>query len=210
MFHAAGDKASEAAWSAHADELARTFVAAFWRQDHFGEYVHPERGLVDSHGLSDVNWAAVAFGVAAGRNLELLWPRLMKEPGFWRGDMPTQLVSKPFTYEKWEYNEPLPFAIGNPLARRGRDGPGLVSGGDRLPAHASRRTSGGVGAQGVPSRFERPTAIGASGIIRSPTARSFPPAHRSTANTRPFWCGWSSAIEKPFITDSIESWRDAT
>ena len=115
LFHMAGNKATGAAWSARADELARTFVTAFWRQDHFGEYIHPERGLVDSHGLSDVNWAAVAFGVAAGRNLELLWPRLLNEPGFWCGGMPTQLVSKPFTYQKWEYNEPLPFAVGNPL-----------------------------------------------------------------------------------------------
>ena len=115
LFHAAGDKTNEAVWSAHADELAKTFVAAFWRQDHFAEYIHAQRGLVDSHGLSDVNWAAVAFGIAVDRNLELLWPRLMREPGFWYGDMPTQLVTKPFTYEKWEYHEPLPFQPMNPL-----------------------------------------------------------------------------------------------
>ena len=35
----------------------------------------------------------------------------MKEPGFWFGDMPTQPVSKPFTYEKWEYPEPLPWHV---------------------------------------------------------------------------------------------------
>ena len=111
LFRAAGDKTSEAVWSGHADKLAETFVAVFWRRDHFAEYVHAERGLVDSHGLSDVNWAAVAFGVAVDRNLALLWPRLMKERGFWLGDMPTQLVTKPFTYEKWEYNEPLPWQV---------------------------------------------------------------------------------------------------
>jgi hypothetical protein len=108
---AAGEKTSQAAWSSRADTLARAFVAAFWREDHFGEYVHPERGLVDSHGLSDTNWAAVALGVASGPRLEAVWPRLLKEPGFWLGDMPTQLVTKPFAYEPWEYNEPLSWQV---------------------------------------------------------------------------------------------------
>jgi hypothetical protein len=89
-------------------------VAAFWRHDHFAEYVHAERGLVDSHGLSDVNWAAVALGVANDRQLELLWPLLMKDKGFWHGGMPTLSVTKPFSYEKWELNEPVPFEF-NPL-----------------------------------------------------------------------------------------------
>ena len=108
LFHAAGDAASQAKWSVAADKLAETFHTTFWRDDHFGEYVHPKRGLVDLHGLSDVNWAAVAFGIVAGRKLELLWPRLLEEKGFWWGDMPTQIVSKPLSYQKWEYDEPLP------------------------------------------------------------------------------------------------------
>jgi hypothetical protein len=41
----------------------------------------------------------------------LLWQRLVKERGFWFGDMPTQPVSKPFAYEKWEYPEPLPWHV---------------------------------------------------------------------------------------------------
>jgi hypothetical protein len=45
-------------------ELAQTFRLTYWRGDHFAEYVHPQRGMIDSHGLSDVNWAAVAFDVA--------------------------------------------------------------------------------------------------------------------------------------------------
>jgi hypothetical protein len=111
LFRAAGEKATASAWSGLASKLAQSFVTAFWRQDHFAEYVHAERGLIDSHGLSDVNWAAIAFGIAGRVNLKVLWPRLLKEPGFWLGDIPTQLVTKPFTYEKWEYNEPLPFAV---------------------------------------------------------------------------------------------------
>jgi hypothetical protein len=119
---AAGEKAREVAWTDHAENLAKTFIAAFWREDHFAEYVHVERGLVDSHGLSDVNWAAIALGVAPDQSLEPLWPRLLKEPGFWLGDMPTQNVTKPFAYEKWEYNEPVPFQVSplNDVAAMGR------------------------------------------------------------------------------------------
>ena len=122
LFAAAGDAASQAVWSAHADKLTGAFHTAFWRVDHFGEYVHPEHGLVDAHGLSDVNWAAVAFGVVAERKLELLWPRLLKEEGFWWGDMPTQNVSKPLAYEKWEYDVQLPVAASplNDVAAMGR------------------------------------------------------------------------------------------
>ena len=111
LFRAAGAKNNAAAWSAQADTLTKTFTSTFWRQDHFSEYIHAERGLVDSHGLTDVNWAGVAFGIAAGRSLKRLWARLMKEPGFWLGGMPTQSVTQPFSYESWEYNEPVPFPV---------------------------------------------------------------------------------------------------
>jgi len=122
LFGAIGEKTKQSAWSAQADKLTETFHTLFWREDHFGEYVHPKRGLVDFHGLSDVNWAAVAFGIAVGRKLELLWPRLLKEKGFWWGDMPTQSVSNPLAYQKWEYDEPLPVAATplNDVAAMGR------------------------------------------------------------------------------------------
>jgi hypothetical protein len=101
-------------WTKHADELAANFRKVFWRDDHFAEYVHPEHGVVDSHGLSDVNWAAVAWAVATDEQAKKLWPRMMAEKSLWAGDMPTQLVSKPATtYETWEYTEPLPFTPAN-------------------------------------------------------------------------------------------------
>jgi hypothetical protein len=102
LCRAAGEPSKAEEWTGRADALAETFLREFWREDHFGEYVHPERGLIDSHGLSDVNWAAVAFGLATGRKLELVWARLMSEPAFWWGGMPTQNVTKPFSYEAWE------------------------------------------------------------------------------------------------------------
>lgn len=102
---AAGYKARSDWWLKEAaDELAKSFSAQFWRGDHSGEYIHPEKGLVDSHGLSDVNWAAVAFGVATDEQLKVLWPRLLEAKEFWYGDMPTQSVTKPFAYAPWEQN----------------------------------------------------------------------------------------------------------
>lgn len=102
LCRAAAEPEKETEWTGRADTLATAFGEAFWRADHFGEYVHPEHGLVDTHGLSDVNWAAVAFDLADERKLERLWPCLLTEPGFWAGDMPTQAVTKPFAYEAWE------------------------------------------------------------------------------------------------------------
>lgn len=109
LFAAAGDDVSEMKWTTEADTLSKSFVKTFWRDDHFAEYVHFERGLVDSHGLSDVNWAAVAFGVADDGKAAKMWPVITADKGFWAGDIPTQSVSKPLTYEKWEYHEELPF-----------------------------------------------------------------------------------------------------
>jgi hypothetical protein len=98
-----------------AGELTKSFNSNFWRDDHFGEYIHPEHGLVDSHGLSDVNWAAVAFGVATDAQLKVLWPRLMAAKEFWIADMPTQTVTEPFSYAKWEQNFAPPCPVP-PLA----------------------------------------------------------------------------------------------
>ncbi|MDD2764232.1 MAG: hypothetical protein PHE83_09700 [Opitutaceae bacterium] len=121
---AAGDRPGAAAWAAHAAALTRAFTAAFWRNDHYAEYVHAERGVVDRHGLSDVNWAAVAFGIADDEKLKMLWPRLLNEPEFHYGNMPTMTVTKPFSYEQWEYSEPLSFEMTmaplNDVAAMGR------------------------------------------------------------------------------------------
>jgi hypothetical protein len=109
LFGATGDESSKAAWTNNADALTKSFVETFWRGDHFAEYVHFERGLIDSHGLSDVNFAAIAFGLADDAQAAKTWPLLTADTGFWAGDIPTQSVSKPLTYQTWEYHEPLPF-----------------------------------------------------------------------------------------------------
>ncbi len=101
---AAGHAPAAVRWTAEAETLAARFREVFWRGDHFAEYVHPERGVVDLHGLSDVNWAAIAHDVATPAQADALWPRMMAERSFWHGDMPTQTVSKPFTYQEWEFH----------------------------------------------------------------------------------------------------------
>ena len=109
-----GRAPAAAQWRMESATLGARFREVFWRGDHYAEYVHPERGVVDLHGLSDVNWAAVAYDVATPAQADALWPRMTGEPAFWHGDMPTQTVSKPFTYQEWEFfssHEDVGFAI---------------------------------------------------------------------------------------------------
>jgi len=96
-------------WLREANVLADEFRNIFWQRDHFAEYIHPQHGVVDFHGLSDVNWASVAFSVATKEQIQIFWSKMIAEKLFWHGDMPTQLVSKPYAYRDWELEEPLPF-----------------------------------------------------------------------------------------------------
>jgi hypothetical protein len=114
LLRAAGQAEHAPAWEQEASDLAAAFRRDFWCGDHFAEYVHHERGLIDTHGLSDVNWAAIAWDVATAEQGRAVWPLLMAESGFWSGGMPTQLVTKPDTYEEWELPEPLPWVLPNP------------------------------------------------------------------------------------------------
>ena len=114
MNRALGRSSVAKQWRQHADKLSSHFQYFFWLKDHFAEYVHPEHGVVDAHGLSDVNWAAIGLGVARDRQAKVLWPILTGEPAFWHGNMPTQLVAKPKSYQAWELPEPLPFSYDTP------------------------------------------------------------------------------------------------
>ncbi|MCI0638867.1 MAG: hypothetical protein L0Y70_07315, partial [Gemmataceae bacterium] len=64
--------------------------------------------------------------IAEGEQLNVLWSKLMQEPKekFWPGNVPTLTVTKPFNYQKWELNEPLPFPLPisprNDVAAMGR------------------------------------------------------------------------------------------
>jgi len=108
-----GNLESAKSWENEADILADNFRLFFWQRDHFAEYIHPQHGIVDFHGLTDVNWAAVALSVATDEQIRLIWPQMVAEKKLWHGDMPTQLASKPYAYRDWELEEPLPFERTN-------------------------------------------------------------------------------------------------
>jgi Bacterial alpha-L-rhamnosidase 6 hairpin glycosidase domain len=86
-----------------ADRIQRHFDTVFWVKDHFAEYLHPQRGRVASHGLTDVDWAAIATGVATNDQQAVLWPKLKDENRFHYGGMPTGIATRPETYEAWEF-----------------------------------------------------------------------------------------------------------
>ncbi|MCL5005827.1 MAG: hypothetical protein M1404_04780 [Acidobacteria bacterium] len=118
-----GKRDAAAVWDRHADALQARFLQVFWQGDHFAEYVHPEHGVVDSHGLADANWAAIGLEVATDVQIKQLWPALLAQPMFWRGGMPTHLVTRPRTYKRWELSEPVPFDYDswtNDVAAMGR------------------------------------------------------------------------------------------
>jgi len=82
------------------------FIQNFWMGDHFAEYVHPERGRIDLHGLSDTDWAALAFGAMSPEQQRVLWPRLQRETRFYYGGMPTGIATEPEKYQDWEFSYP--------------------------------------------------------------------------------------------------------
>ena len=93
-----------ARYEAIAARIRSNFQQQFWVQDHFIEYISPGHGAIDSHGLSDTNWAALAFGVATPEQERILWPRLVGEKAFYYGGMPTGIVTEPDNYEGWEFS----------------------------------------------------------------------------------------------------------
>ncbi|MDR0327222.1 MAG: hypothetical protein LBI05_02890 [Planctomycetaceae bacterium] len=93
-------------FSKQAQKIRQFFIEKFWQQDHFAEYYSPERGFISHHGLTDSDWGAIAFGVITPEQKMVLFPRLVKEPGFYYGNMPAGIATKPETYEDWEFTHP--------------------------------------------------------------------------------------------------------
>jgi hypothetical protein len=100
----AGSDSAAARYERLADRIQRHFVTVFWVGDHFAEYIHPEHGRVAGHGLTDVDWAAIATGIATPEQVRILWPQLRNEERFHYGGMPTGIATHPEKYEPWEFN----------------------------------------------------------------------------------------------------------
>ena len=85
--------------------LTAAFRQQFWAGDHCVEYIHPERGPISHHGLTDVDWAAVATGAASEQQTAILWPQLKDNKDFSYSGIPTGISTRPETYEDWEMQE---------------------------------------------------------------------------------------------------------
>lgn len=101
-----GDESAARRYGDLANRIQQNFLTQFWVQDHFAEYLHPERGLIANHGLTDVDWAALATGIATSEQRSVLWPQLKSEVRFHYGGMPTGIATRPETYEPWEFSHP--------------------------------------------------------------------------------------------------------
>jgi hypothetical protein len=97
-----------------AARVTQAFRCRFWVDGHFAEYIHPKHGLIDRHGLTDTNWAALATGVADRQQTNRLWPQLRAEARFRYGGIPTAIATLPETYEDWEFTLPRFFSGPNP------------------------------------------------------------------------------------------------
>ncbi|MFH0761404.1 MAG: hypothetical protein V2A67_07860 [Bacteroidota bacterium] len=98
----AGDKTTARKYMELFARIEMNFYNRFWRTNQFAEYIHPERGAITSHGLSDTDWSSIALEIATPEQKAILWPRLKDEKKFYYGGMPTGIVTNPETYEKWE------------------------------------------------------------------------------------------------------------
>jgi hypothetical protein len=86
-----------------AEKIRRHFVTTFWVGDHFAEYFNPDHGLVSNHGLTDVDWAAIATAVATPEQESVLWPQIKDEKRFHYGGIPSGIATHPEKYEDWEF-----------------------------------------------------------------------------------------------------------
>jgi hypothetical protein len=104
----AGDEATAKRFEALAERVRLFFVSRFWvaEKGQFAEYWHPEKGFISSHGLTDTDWASLALDVATPEQAIVLWPKLVDEPRFHYGGMPTGISTRAETYEDWEFTHP--------------------------------------------------------------------------------------------------------
>jgi len=98
----AGNSKTSSKYQELANRIETFFRTRFWINDHFAEYIHPERGVIANHGLTDVDWSSIAMGMANAEQKIILWPRLKDEKRFYYNGMPTGIATLPLTYEKWE------------------------------------------------------------------------------------------------------------
>jgi hypothetical protein len=90
-------------WEKAARRVTANFQREFWTGSQCVEYIHPERGPMASHGLTDVDWAALALNMLSEEQRAKLWPQMRAEKKFYYGGMPTGIATEPTRYEPWEF-----------------------------------------------------------------------------------------------------------
>jgi len=115
LCRALGQEEKAEFWKQEAEELRTVFRKIYWKNGRFAEYVHSEHGAVTYHGYTDVDFAAIAFGLADEKQANELWPTLTAQKNFWWGKMPTQVVTMPFLYRDWELGHGQEFYEGSPI-----------------------------------------------------------------------------------------------
>jgi hypothetical protein len=84
------------------NRIGNFFRTHFWTDNHFAEYIHPVRGVISNHGLTDVDWSSIAYKIANEAQKKILWPEMKTEDRFYYAGMPTGISTLSMTYEKWE------------------------------------------------------------------------------------------------------------
>ena len=92
----------DSAYTAVADRITACFRKKFWAGDHCVEYINAEHGVISHHGLTDVDWAAIATKTATPEQIKILWPQLRANRDFIYDGIPTGISTRPETYEDWE------------------------------------------------------------------------------------------------------------
>ena len=85
-----------------AARISACFQKQFWTNRQCVEYIHPQRGAIAHHGLTDTDWAAIATGILTTEQEDILWPQLKDNADFLYDGMPTGIATRPETYEDWE------------------------------------------------------------------------------------------------------------
>jgi len=93
-------------WGNRASRLRDAFRKHFWAGEQCAEYLHPFRGPITSHGLSDVDWIAQAVDLLDGDDDQVLWQRMERSRELYYGILPTGICAHPQNYESWETINP--------------------------------------------------------------------------------------------------------
>jgi hypothetical protein len=101
-FRLAATLLNDPACARMADQITASFRTKFWAGDHCVEYLSVDHGPIAHHGMTDVDWAALATGLATREQTKILWPQLRANRDFLYEGIPTGISTRPETYEDWE------------------------------------------------------------------------------------------------------------